>query len=267
MHVARKTWGVAAKGWIMRQVLKAVTYLHRVAVIHSDIKCSNVTCHEDAEMHVHVLDFGKSWVDMPGCRPMFSTPSHFKVGTLHCRAPEIILCDPRLGPPIDVWAVGALMGELTVTGKPLFPPRSKHAMDVLDQVLSLLGTPTAVEAGSLADLPAWKDIDNFGYYDRANFDDKFKGEFGPRGIDLLVALLTLDPQRRAVGLGFSGCSRCVLPLKHSRHTIDSMVGKVTLILHMLRGPMYFNIISFISSVGSLFKCYRRQLSVAKRSQG
>jgi serine/threonine protein kinase len=266
MHVARKTWGVPAKGWIMRQVLKAVAYLHRVAVIHSDIKCSNVTCNEDAEMHVRLLDFGKSWVDMPGCRPMFSTPSHFKVGTLHCRAPEIILHDPRLGPPMDVWAVGALMGELTVTGKPLFQTRSKHAMDVLDQVLSLFGTPTVVEAGSLADLPAWKDIDNFGYHDRANLDDKFKGEFGPRGLDLLVALLTLDPQRRAVGLGFSGCSRCVLPLKHSRHTIDSMVGRVTLILRMLRDP-YLNIISFISSVGSLFKCYRRQLSVAKRSQG
>jgi mitogen-activated protein kinase 15 len=198
MHVARKTWGVPAKGWIMRQVLKAVAYLHRVAVIHSDIKCSNVTCNEDAEMHVRLLDFGKSWVDMPGCRPVFSTPSHFKVGTLHCRAPEIILHDPRLGPPMDVWAVGALMGELTVTGQPLFQTRSKHAMDVLDQVLSLFGTPTVVEAGSLADLPAWKDIDNFGYHDRANLDDKFKGEFGPRGLDLLVALLTLDPQRRVV---------------------------------------------------------------------
>jgi hypothetical protein len=96
------------------------------------------------------------------------------------------------------------MGELTVTGQPLFASRSKHAMDVLAKVLSLLGTPTAVEAGSLADLPAWKDMDNFGYYDRAKFDDKFKGEFGPRGVDLLVALLTFDPQRRAVGLGFSG---------------------------------------------------------------
>ena len=42
------------------------------------------------------------------------------VATRWYRSPELLLSDNDYGKPVDLWAIGCIMGELT-DGQPLFP--------------------------------------------------------------------------------------------------------------------------------------------------
>jgi Serine/threonine protein kinase len=40
------------------------------------------------------------------------------------RSPELLLCSGDYGYPVDIWAIGCILGELT-DGQPLFPGESE----------------------------------------------------------------------------------------------------------------------------------------------
>ena len=63
------------------------------------------------------------------------------VSTRWYRAPEVILRSPMYGPPIDIFAMGAIMAEL-FTFRPLFPGQSE--LDQMTHLCKVLGTPTKV---------------------------------------------------------------------------------------------------------------------------
>lgn len=54
----------------------------------------------------------------PACR------NHAKVVTLWYRAPEILLGSKTYAPPVDLWSVGTILGEM-VTKTPMFPGDSE----------------------------------------------------------------------------------------------------------------------------------------------
>ncbi|KAK6158517.1 hypothetical protein DH2020_005831 [Rehmannia glutinosa] len=61
---------------------------------------------------------------------------------LKYRAPEVLLQSPTYGPPVDMWAMGAIMAEL-FTLRPLFPGSSEA--DEIYKICCVIGSPTKSE--------------------------------------------------------------------------------------------------------------------------
>jgi len=108
--------------YVLYQLVSAVHYLHSGCILHRDIKPGNILI--DETCHVRLCDFGISigvhpttdtnaYSNPPGYRLMkgFGTPIYF--------APEQLLYSAHYGTPVDVWAIGCIMGEM-FDGKRVF---------------------------------------------------------------------------------------------------------------------------------------------------
>lgn len=76
--------------------------------------------------------------------------------TLRYRAPEILYGARRYGGGVDVWSVGAVLGELLSARGPLLPGDSD--IDQLLRTLRLLGTPTDERWPGARELPDFAKI-------------------------------------------------------------------------------------------------------------
>lgn len=109
---------------ILAPLCGALAAAHAMAIVHRDIKASNVFLTEDRVRRAVLLDFGVAkLLDAGG--PNLTVSGHI-VGTVACMAPEQILSrdvDART----DVYALGALAYRM-LTGQPLFAARNLIAM-------------------------------------------------------------------------------------------------------------------------------------------
>eukprot|EP01017_Pseudomicrothorax_dubius_P044281 TRINITY_DN7470_c0_g3_i1.p1 TRINITY_DN7470_c0_g3~~TRINITY_DN7470_c0_g3_i1.p1 ORF type:complete len:380 (+),score=50.95 TRINITY_DN7470_c0_g3_i1:58-1197(+) len=118
---------------IIYQTLQGLAYMHRHGYFHRDIKPENLL-----ELHgtVKIADFGLA-------KPIKSKPPYTDyVSTRWYRAPEVILRAPIYGPPIDIFAVGAIMVEL-YNFWPLFPGTTEA--DQIHKIMAVMGTPSELE--------------------------------------------------------------------------------------------------------------------------
>lgn len=106
---------------ILEPLCDALSMAHAHAVVHRDIKASNIfLSEEEGRRRVVLLDFGVAkLLDAPG--PSL-TSSRQVVGTMASIAPEQLLGQP-VDPRTDVYGVGALTYRLLV-GEPPFPEHS-----------------------------------------------------------------------------------------------------------------------------------------------
>jgi eukaryotic-like serine/threonine-protein kinase len=103
---------------ILRQVCSALCEAHGLGLVHRDIKPANVMLCERwaASDVVKVVDFGL--VKEAASRADVTTDK-VVMGTPHYMSPEAIQTPDRVGPPSDMYAVGA-MAYFLVTGHTLF---------------------------------------------------------------------------------------------------------------------------------------------------
>jgi serine/threonine-protein kinase len=125
---------------------RAVHAAHSKGVLHRDLKPANVLLAEDGTPKV--TDFGLAKrLNEPGL-----TESGVVMGTASYMAPEQAAGRKDLGPPADVWALGAILYEL-LTGRPPF----KAATD-LETILQVIqeepAAPSRLNRGVPADLEA-----------------------------------------------------------------------------------------------------------------
>jgi len=107
---------------IMRQVFRAVNYMHESFVSHRDIKPENFLFLNDAPIEDNTLkaiDFGIAQTFGKGKR--FTT----KTGTPYYVAPEILPKHPQYGPECDLWSCGVLMYVL-LSGRLPFKARCEN---------------------------------------------------------------------------------------------------------------------------------------------
>jgi hypothetical protein len=110
---------------ILRQAAHALAEAHAMGLVHRDIKPANIMLCERAQVPdtVKVLDFGLvKALDNPEVDDNI-TQANTVVGTPHYLAPEAISNPDAVGPPSDVYALGAI-GFFLVTGREVFTGQS-----------------------------------------------------------------------------------------------------------------------------------------------
>uniref|UniRef100_A0A8C4T6P3 non-specific serine/threonine protein kinase n=1 Tax=Erpetoichthys calabaricus TaxID=27687 RepID=A0A8C4T6P3_ERPCA len=101
----------------VKQLMMAVDHLHRVGVVHRDLKIENLLL--DEENNIKLIDFGLS-----NCAGIlgYSDPFSTQCGSPAYAAPEL-LSRKKYGPKVDVWSIGVnmyamLTGMLPFTVEP-----------------------------------------------------------------------------------------------------------------------------------------------------
>lgn len=123
---------VEVRNWCF-QVFQGLAYIHQRGFFHRDLKPENLLVSKDI---LKVADFGLA-------REINSLPPFTEyVSTRWYRAPEVLLQSPVYGPPVDMWAMGAIMAEL-FTLRPLFPGSSEA--DEIYKICCVIGCPTNSE--------------------------------------------------------------------------------------------------------------------------
>jgi hypothetical protein len=112
---------------LVETLARAMHAAHKAGLIHRDLKPANVLLGEGGTPKI--TDFGLAKkLDTPG-----ATRTWAVVGTPSYMAPEQACGTIRVGPPADVYALGAILYEL-LTGRPPF--KAATPLDTLMQVVS-----------------------------------------------------------------------------------------------------------------------------------
>ena len=112
------------------QVFQGLAFMHKQGFFHRDMKPENIMISGET---AKICDFGLA-------REIRSRPPFTEyVSTRWYRAPEVLLQSTSYNYPVDVWAMGCIMGELYML-RPLFPGSSET--DTINKICSVLGTPT-----------------------------------------------------------------------------------------------------------------------------
>jgi serine/threonine protein kinase len=116
-----------------RDVLRAIQFLHKHKMVHTDLKTPNVLLETDTRdcRHVKVIDFG-------GTRRTTRGKKHTSiVQTRQYRAPEVML-ESGWNSSCDLWSIGCILMEL-YTGNILFPVHGdKDHLAMLQRVCGLI---------------------------------------------------------------------------------------------------------------------------------
>lgn len=202
---------------VVGQILQAVCACHALHVMHRDVKPGNVLVSRDGTLKL--ADFGLARVAMSGVissecetntgdvtRLYDGRSSESKetekekentltgaVQTRWYRAPEVLFGAKAYSIKIDVWSVGAILGELLSGAGPIL--RGDSDVDQLARTLGMLGTPSATN---------WPDAENTPDFHKIKFAPKKPMTIAqalPRadpglGTSLWKRLFQLDPEKR-----------------------------------------------------------------------
>ena len=168
------------------QLLRGMTYIHKYKILHRDLKPQNLLITNDGILKI--ADFGLA----RGYGLPVRNYTH-EVVTLWYRAPDVLLGSKNYATSIDMWSIGCIFAEMS-TGKQLF--MGKNNIDQLKKIFHIRGTPNERIYPNLEDLPEWgSDEYQFENYPEEDIR-KYVPKLDSNGIDLLLKMLQLDPEKR-----------------------------------------------------------------------
>jgi len=169
---------------IIFQTLQGLAHMHEQGLFHRDLKPENLLLKSGT---VKIADFGL-------VRDARAQPPYTEyVSTRWYRAPEVLLRSPNYGPPIDMFALGALMAEL-YTFKPLFPGSGEA--DQLLKICKVMGTPQDWQRGKTMA----KQI-GFRFPFEAGVPlESLVPNASENALNLIRAMLVYDPSKRITAL-------------------------------------------------------------------
>lgn len=196
------TYGAAdVKAW-MGMLSRAIYYCHANFVLHRDIKPNNLLIAANGE--VKLADFGlaRSFADP------YTRMSH-QVITLWYRPPELLFGAKHYSGAVDVWSVGMVFAELLLRRpyaaadltdpEDLVKPVGEIAQ--IDKICEAVGTPTEENWPGVSQLPNYVASEKNVPVRGRDFYTSMFPTAGNVGVDLLMAMLKLDPRKRVTALG------------------------------------------------------------------
>ncbi|KAF9047267.1 kinase-like domain-containing protein [Panaeolus papilionaceus] len=112
---------------IIREVLIALSYLHKVPVIHRDMKAANVLVTDAGR--VMICDFGVSALLATN-----TSKRNTLTGTPYWMAPEVVQSVPAYDTKADIWSLGIMIYEM-IKGTPPHSNLDKFAvMDLIPKI-------------------------------------------------------------------------------------------------------------------------------------
>lgn len=173
------------KAW-MGMISRAIWFCHENFVLHRDIKPNNLLIAADGE--VKLADFGLARSFSEPYRRMTSN-----VITRWYRPPELLFGAKHYSGAVDIWSVGCVFAEL-VLRIPYMAADTEIGQ--VDLVCRAIGTPTEENWPGVTKLPEYTVSEpHTPVVPRALYLDRFR-TVGHDGVDLLMAMLTLDPRKR-----------------------------------------------------------------------
>ena len=175
------------KAW-MGMLGRAVWFCHENFVLHRDIKPNNLLIAADGE--VKLADFGLARSFSDPYRPM--SP---QVITRWYRPPELLFGARFYSGAVDVWSMGTVFAELILRAPFIAGTTDVHQLEL---ICNTIGTPTE------ENWPGVSKLEGYLKYEKAatipvrgkDFYLARFGTVGPVGVDLLMAMLALDPRKR-----------------------------------------------------------------------
>ncbi|VEU23631.1 DEKNAAC104911 [Brettanomyces naardenensis] len=134
------------------QILCGLKYIHSADVIHRDLKPGNILVTSQGVLKI--CDFGLA----RGINEKFMKFTHrppeitHYVATRWYRAPELILSRKNYGKPVDMWAVGCILGEL-YGRRPLFV--GDNQIHQVSEICKVIGNPPRKVALGYESAAAW----------------------------------------------------------------------------------------------------------------
>ena len=126
-HDEESYFTMSRLGYITRQVLIALRFVHKLGLVHSDVKPENILLGSYSRAHVKLIDFGSS------CYLTDRQSSYIQSRSY--RAPEVILGLPYNG-KIDVWSLGCVVAEM-YTGEVTF--QNDSIVSMLSRIEAICG--------------------------------------------------------------------------------------------------------------------------------
>jgi len=179
------------KQYIMYQLLKAIKYMHSAAVLHRDMKPSNLLL--NSECFLKVADFGlaRSIAALENDSEVSPILTDY-VATRWYRAPEILLGSTKYTKGVDIWSIGCILGEL-LGGKPMFPGTS--TMNQLEKIIEVTGKPSQDDIDSIKSPFASTMLEGLPQNEPKSLANIFPLA-SPEALDVLRQMLHFNPSKR-----------------------------------------------------------------------
>ena len=114
--------------YIARQCLVSLSFVHKLDLVHSDIKPENILLASYSRAKVKVIDFGSSCY--------LSDRQSSYIQSRSYRAPEVVLGLPYNG-KIDIWSLGCVIAEM-YTGQVTF--QNDSIVSMLSRIEAICGS-------------------------------------------------------------------------------------------------------------------------------
>jgi cyclin-dependent kinase 8/11 len=147
---------------------------------------------------VQIADFGLARIFQDPLRPLCDDGD---VVTIWYRAPELLLGSKHYTRAVDVWAVGAIFGELFHLGA-IFPgkdnpQRGALQTDQLERIFYLLGKPSPSQWPEIVHCPFWKEVKDWENKEfQSRLADVLHLHRHSKVFDLMANMLHYDPNKR-----------------------------------------------------------------------
>ncbi|EEH44595.2 CMGC/CDK protein kinase [Paracoccidioides brasiliensis Pb18] len=142
----------------LRDLFRALSYIHSQGIIHRDVKPSNILLRE-LKGPAYLADFGIAW--SPSDKASEDANKKItEVGTTCYRPPEVLFGDKAYGTSLDLWAAGCVVAEaVDMNHRQLFDAGELGSeLALVHSIFVTLGTPNAKSWPLTKDLPDWGKI-------------------------------------------------------------------------------------------------------------
>lgn len=168
---------------IFRQLLEGLNYCHKRKILHRDLKCSNILLNSAGDVKLADFGLGRQWIP--------ERPYTNKVISLWYRPIELLLGEEKYGPPVDIWSLGCIFGEL-FQRRAVFPCATE--LDIINAIFQLCGTPTKNTWPEVKTLPGYATLKPTPT--RRILIESYMQVIPPLALDLFDKMLKLNPASR-----------------------------------------------------------------------